>query len=353
MNLLLLWLPPWLIARSELRQWDLSLFRCDGTSKVSAGETINKTMESSSQTQSSLRARIAQLEQQLQDTATANQTVKSRAFPTSTRQKKVLSTTDDAVKKAKYAQPSTKNWSNYKSALGSKKINSLSKSLGKTFKWTAPAEPLHRSTPQLSVSNPARVDAVDKLIRRKSSIPSTTCVAPSTSLSKLLKYDTLLAKMKSIDKIVTSKYNVVLNNDIGGTTNRMNTSWTSSNVPKEPLNLTSASESVRNSTKISNKWANNNATESRRKNSENVSVNLHTANSSQLTDHREDTENMEYSRTSRKRNGEQSRIISKRQTQNLKSWTKKDEDFTFIPIVKDRSCLFFNKFGKCRMGSKW
>ena len=329
-----------------------------GSWKESAGEKISKAMESSNQTQSSLRARIALLEQQLQDSATDNQAIKARAFPSNVRQKKVPSIDDEAVsKKAKYAHPSAKNWSNYKSTLGSKKIESLSKSLGKTFKWTAPIEALHETSAplstQVSVSNPAHVDAGDKLTRRRSYIPSISSVAPSASLSKLSKYDTLLAKIKNINKIVTSKYNVVVNNDNSGTTNRMNTTWTSSNVPKVSLNVKSATESLRNSTKIRNKWTNNNAAENVRKNTENVTADLNIANSNQLTDPRIDTGIVKYSKTSNKRKNKQENITSKRQPQNIKSWAKKDEDFTYIPIIKDRSCLFFNKFGKCRMGSKW
>ena len=50
----------------------------------------------------------------------------------------------------------------------------------------------------------------------------------------------LIKPFKDINKIVTSKYNVVVNNDNSGTTNRMNTTWTSSNVPKVSLNVKSA-----------------------------------------------------------------------------------------------------------------
>lgn len=37
-----------------------------------------------------------------------------------------------------------------------------------------------------------------------------------------------------------------------------------------------------------------------------------------------------------------------------KKWTKEDQDFTLIPIVKaHKYCLFFNRFGRCRSGNKW
>jgi hypothetical protein len=37
-----------------------------------------------------------------------------------------------------------------------------------------------------------------------------------------------------------------------------------------------------------------------------------------------------------------------------KKWTKDDQDFTLIPIVKEHKyCLFFNRFGRCRSGNKW
>jgi hypothetical protein len=37
-----------------------------------------------------------------------------------------------------------------------------------------------------------------------------------------------------------------------------------------------------------------------------------------------------------------------------KKWTKEDQDFTLIPIVKEHKyCLFFNRFGRCRSGNKW
>ena len=48
--------------------------------------------------------------------------------------------------------------------------------------------------------------------------------------------------------------------------------------------------------------------------------------------------------------------IKKNQLNNKplkKTWAKEDEDFTLVPIWKDKYCSFYSKFGNCKRGSKW
>ena len=310
-------------------------------------------MERSNQTQRSLRARIAHLEQRLRDTGSSNQKTEMSPHATShdITQKRDRSTVDQvASKKAKYIQQPTKIWNNYQSTLGSKKIEALSRSLGKNFKWVAPIEPVIEM-PALAAPLSRRVSTIlriptpglvtDQLALRSSTIAGITTDCPSSS-NKFSRSDQLLAKIKSINMVVTSRYNVI-NNDNSGTTNRMNTSWTCSDATKGVPDVAKMTKKVRNAIKNTNKWTNKSVAQNTGNINKNVTTDLREANSTQMIN----TMTRKHPNALRKHGNKQTSIPDR------KSWTKQDEDFTFVPIITDQSCLFFNKFGKCRMGSKW
>jgi hypothetical protein len=290
-----------------------------------------------------LRARLAIMEQKLRSNISnmARSAAMRSTTVASNDQKRGNSTASAiAAEVAVEKQPSEQNRDKIQATIGAKKHEIVSKSIAKSFKWTAPLQntgvsksPSPKKMETLPLTSQSILPgATTKVLHtnKSTSIQSPSCklVLASPTSSKFASPDNdaskisgLLARIKSVNEEVAISYIEVFSGRSKGSrpTNSSSNSWT---TPVAAAKLPKSKKST-----VSKKTLNN----------------VHKWESSSVKRKRKD-------KKSRSEDLEKSTGKSKKKKT---CWNKKDGDFTFIPIATHQYCMFFNKFGSCRSGSSW
>lgn len=293
-----------------------------------------------------LRARLAIMEQKLRSNISnmARSAAMRSTTVASNYQKRGNSTASViAAEVAVEKQPSEQNRDRFQATIGAKKHEIVSKSIPKSFKWTAPLQitgvsksPSPKKMETLSLTSQSILPGATTEVlhsNKSTSIrsPSGKLVLTSPTSAKFTspnndasKISGLLARIKSVNEEVAISYSEVFSGRSKGSgpTNSSSNSWTtpvaSSKLPKSKKPTVS-----KKTMKNVHKWESSSVKRKRK----------------ELPLKKGRSEDLEKSTGKSK----------KKKTR----WNKKDGDFTFIPIATHQYCMFFNKFGSCRSGSSW
>ena len=293
-----------------------------------------------------LRARLAIMEQKLRsDISNMARSAAMRGTTVAANDQKRGNSTasDTATKVAVDKQPSEQNRDKNQATIGTKKHEIVSKSIAKSFKWTAPVQisgvsksPSPRKMETSSLTSQSILPgAITKVLHsnKSTSIQSPICksvltspisakfTSPNNDASKI---SGLLARIKSVNEEVAISYSEVFSGRSNGSgpTNSSSNSWT---TPVAAAILPKSKKST-----VSKKTVKN----------------VHKWESSIVKRKRKEL-------PLKKGRSEDLEKLTGKSKKKKTCWNKKDGDFTFIPIATHQYCMFFNKFGSCRSGSSW
>ena len=323
-------------------------------------------METTNETRDRLRARIAQLEQKLQSniptTSNRNTGLGNDIPPIGVGVKRIHSVREQAAtKRVKQTESSNTKWSAYDTATKQKLVSTLVK---KNFKWTAatPSQSVGGVVPVSTMKSPTAIPIIPintaTVVAGSHHSGSTGSLSAPSSSSKTdsAKIEDLLSKIKNINKVAAINN---ARNDNSGRTNKKNTTWTSSDAiqnSKVKVARAKSKDQELNNKKNNNKWTNSSVLTEIGMNDKISSPSTTVPALLPISNINKNTVNKNLNIQRRNSSGKMNTVTigkTKSQISGKKTWAKKDDDFTLVRIEKDRTCLFFNKMGKCRRGSKW